>query len=98
MSNLFERKNRILKRKYQEKEDLRKIAQLPAYRRIMIAAIGISICALILTIFVAFYDDFTRSTFLILRGIIGVCALITIILAAIYYYLVFNTYWKNRSK
>lgn len=82
-----------------EKEEKEKIAKHPANQKLKYSAIGFAISGIaILIILILGLDLFSLTTFLILRGWVGICAILFIILVACYLYRVNYNYYKQKNK
>ena len=84
---------------YKEKEEKEKIAQLPSIRKLKyLALFFISIgIALILTNLI-WLETFSLTVILVLRGCTGICAIIFLIIVAIYMHKIHTIYNEQRYK
>ena len=88
---------RQLERIHKEKEELNKIAQLPANRKLKyLALFFISIGIALLIIMIIWFDDFSREAFLAMRGCAGLFAILFAIIVAIYIFRINSAYHKQR--
>ena len=82
-----------------EKEELNKIAQLPANRKLKYLALFlISIGIALFIIMIIWFDELSRETFLLMRGFAGLFAIFFAIIVTIYLYRINTTYHKQKYK
>ena len=77
-------------------DDINKLFNAPKYRSLKYSAlivIGIAIAALFAMII--WIDTIPHRTLLFIRGCVGLCALIFVILVAVLTYRVYSEYFKN---
>ena len=87
---------RSLEMTYEEKAKLNKIAQLPAHRKFKYGAIGCGISVIILLIIMIFgLDSFSETALLVLRGCVGLFAILFMIFVGYYLYQVYYSYYKH---
>ena len=80
-----------------EKEELYKIAQLPANRKLKyLALFFISIGIALLLIMIIWLDDLSRGTILFMRGCAGLFAIFFAIVVTIYLYRINILFHKQR--
>lgn len=90
---------RHLRNTYVEKAALDKIAASQANRILKYIALAFALIAIVLLmIMIIWLDSFSLTTILVLRGCVGLCAIIFIIFVAIYLYRVNYSYHKQKSK
>lgn len=76
-----------------------KIANKPANKRLYCITIGIASIAFILSFaMVIWFNDIPSKGVLFMRGCVGLCAIITVIFAGIFFYRVFSEYHKQPVK
>ena len=84
---------------YKEKEDKEKIAQLSSNKKLKYLAIGTGVVTIaILIVILACYDILSLVMMLVLRGCVGLCAIIFVIIIAIYCYRLNVTYSNEKYK
>lgn len=82
-----------------EKEELNKIAQLPANRKLKYLALFlISIGIALFLIMIIWYDDFSREALLVMRGSAGLFAIFFTIIITIYLYRINSAHHKQRFR
>ena len=82
---------------FRERDGINAWFKLPKFRVWKYLAIGVGIAIIILMLStIVFKDSLTLRAVLIMRGCAGVLGLVFVVLAAIYYYLVYNDYVKHR--
>lgn len=82
-----------------EKEELSKIAQLPANRKLKYLALFlISIGIALLIIMIIWYNELSREAFLVMRGCAGLFAIFFAIIVTIYLFRINLAYHKQRYK
>lgn len=90
---------RSLEKIYEEKEKLNKIAQLPTNKKFKYLSIAFGISALVLLIIMILgLEIFSLTVFWVLRGCVGICAILFLIFVGYYLYRVYFTYYKQKSK
>ena len=90
---------RKLERIHKEKEELNKIAQLPANRKLKYLALFlISIGIALLIIMIIWYDELSREALLVMRGCAGLFAIFFAIIVAIYLFRINSAQHKLRYK
>lgn len=78
---------------------MEKYGKNPANRRLLaVSGIAIGIGILLLLSLTIWCDSFSMKATLLLRGCVGIFAIISVIFATIYYYRVNSAYWRNRKK
>lgn len=81
----------------QQKMLLNKIARLPANRRLKYIALTFIVAAILIMLSMLFWmDKMSVRQILFLRGCAGLCALIFLIITAIYLYRTYSKFIKSR--
>lgn len=90
---------RSFEKSYEEKTELKKIAQQPTNRNLKYLALlfGIIVIALLI-IMILGMDSFSLTVFLVLRGCAGLCAILFIIFVALYLFRVYYIFYKQKWK
>ncbi len=90
---------RYLDNKRDMEEAIKKYSQLPANRRLKIAAIGFGILAVtLLLVMLIWFDQLSWHAMHVIRGCVGLCAIIFALLATIFLYRVYSAYWRERNR
>lgn len=84
---------------WQHKEGINRLFNAPKHRSLKYSAIVV-ICLVILTQLATIFwqNNISYRTLLWIRGFVGLCALIFVVLVAILCYRVYSDYFKNRNK
>lgn len=83
---------------YDRKEELEKILNLPANKRLKYIALGfIGMAIALFMIMIIWIDDLSKETWLFMRGCAGVCAIIFSVIVTILYYRVNRTYIRQKT-
>lgn len=89
---------RSLEKTYEEKAELNKIAQSRANRKLKYVALAFAIIGIaLLIIMISGLDTFSLTALMVLRGCVGLCAILFMIFVAVYLYRVYYTYFKQKS-
>lgn len=89
---------RSLEKRYEEKAEVNKIAQSPANRKLKYAALLFGVSGIILLIIMILgLETFSLTAFLVLRGCVGLFAILFVVFVAIYWYRVYYSYFKQKS-
>lgn len=90
---------RQLEKIEEEKEELNKIAQSQANKKLKYLALSlISVGIVLLLIMIVFYEKLSRESILIMRGFVGVLAIFFVIIVTIYLYRIHTEFQKQRYK
>lgn len=90
---------RSIQKQYEEKATLHKIAQTPANRNLKYIALAFAVIGIaLLIVLISGLDSFSLTAFLVLRGCVGLCAILFLIFVACYLYRVYYTYYHTKSK
>ena len=88
---------RSLEKTYKEKTEINKIAQLPVNRKYKYIAIVFGIIAIVLLIIMIFgLDSFSLTAFIVLRGCVGLFAILFLIFVGYYLYRVYYSFYKQK--
>ena len=83
---------------FKEREDINKLYNAPEYRRWRYVAFAvISIAVILLLSMIIRIDDLSPKIMLFMRGCVGLCALIFVIIVGIITYKVNTRYINNRN-
>ena len=89
---------RSLEKTYEEKEELNKIARLRENRIYKYLALAFATAMIaLLIIMLSGLDTFSLTTFLVLRGCVGLCAILFLVFVACYLLRVYGTYYKQKA-
>lgn len=87
----------FLEKIYREKEEVNKIAQLPAYRKLKYLALFFGIvCFALFIIMLIWFETLSWNAILIMRGSAGLFAIFFVITIAIYLFRINTAYNKQR--
>ena len=90
---------RRLEKINQEKEELNKIAQLPANRKLKyLALFFISIGIGLFIIMIIWYEDLSRESLLLMKGCAGLFAIFFAIVVTIYLFRINTAFHRQRYK
>lgn len=91
MSNFFERK--------QEMEDaIKRYSNDKLSKRLKYwALVSIALCILLLILTIVLIHILSATLLLLIRGFVGLFAIIFVILMAIFLYRIHHSYWKDRN-
>lgn len=89
---------RHLEKREQQRAELEKLYQTSANLRLKYSALGVMAIGFVLLLIMIFcVDHLSHTTVLIMRGCVGLCAIVFFILCAILIYRVNSSYWRNRN-
>ena len=89
---------RSLEKVYEEKTELNKIAQLPANRKFKYLAVGFGIIAFVLSIIMIWgLDSFSFTALIVMKGCVGLFAILFLIFVGCYLYRVYYSFYKHKS-
>lgn len=88
---------RSFEKRYEEKAALNKIAQLPTNKKFKYLAIAFGTTAVTLLIIMFLcLESFSLTTFLVLRGCVGLFAILFMIFVGCYTYRVYYIHYKQK--
>lgn len=89
---------RLMDKKQQQRDELNKLYNTRANLRLKYIAIGIMAVGIaIMLAIIIWMDQISREMMLLMRGCVGICAIVFVILCGIPVYRVNSAYWQQRG-
>lgn len=96
-NKFFENQERLLNNNFKQKEESRKISQEPSCLRLKYTAIAIMSVGIIMQfVMLIWFDQLSYKAILWMRGLVGLCAILFVILVAVLLYLINNKSIRRR--